>query len=268
VKIFVTVDLEGVAGYVQSDPRDVQVNRERVTDEANAAARGAFRGGAERVVIAEAHGNMRNLVPDRLDPRVEFISGQPKPLNHMVGVETGCDAALLIGYHAKAGTLKGVRAHTYASRLVYSLRCNGVEYGEIGVDAAIAGHFGVPVVMVSGDRAACAEARALLGDIVTVSVKDGISWTAAKSLHPRVALTRIEEGAYRSMARVSASQPFKIEPPVRVEVTFLLPSHADAVANLPFVERLDGRTVAFVGGDIRDAFELFNGLHFLAGVFA
>lgn len=70
------------------------------------------------------------------------------------------------------------------------------------------------------------------------------------------------------MARVSASQPFKIEPPVRVEVAFLLPSHADAVANLPFVERLDGRTVAFVGGDIRDAFELFNGLHFLAGVFA
>jgi len=266
LKVFIAVDLEGVGGYVKWDAADRERERELITGEANEAVCGAFEGGAREVLVTEAHGNMRNIIPEKIDPRASFLSGTPKPLNHMAGIDSTFDAAMFVGYHSKAGTKNGVMAHTYSGE-IFSLRFNGIEVGEIGVDAAIAGQFGVPVVMVSGDSAACEEARELLGDIETVVVKEGISRYSARCIPVEVAHRLIREGAKRALGKAKAVSPFSIKSPVRGEITFTDSSCADAVSHMPSVERLDGRTVAFNAAIFVQAFELFNALHFLAGLF-
>ena len=170
MKVLITVDLEGVAGYVKWDPADRQREREFITADVNAAIRGAFDGGAKEVLVTEAHANMRNIIPETFDRRAQMLIGQPKRLNHVAGVDSTFDAALFVGYHAKAGTLHGVMCHTYSLQ-VLSLKLNGIEVGEFGCDAAVCGHYGVPVVMMSGDRAACDEAAQLVPGIEAVCVK-------------------------------------------------------------------------------------------------
>ncbi len=266
MKVFLSVDLEGVGGYVKWDAADRERERELITGEANAAIAGAFDGGATEILVTEAHASMRNIIPEKIDPRAVFLSGTPKQLNHMAGIDETFEAAMLVAYHSRAGTENGVMSHTYTFD-IFSLRFNDIEVGEIGTDAAIAGHFGVPVVMVSGDRAACEEARDLLGDIETAVVKTGISRYAARCLPVRQARQIVCESAKRALGRLKAISPITFEPPVRCEIVFTNPSCADALSHIPFVERLDGRTVAFTGNDFAQAFELFNALHFLASSF-
>ncbi len=265
MKVFITVDLEGVSGYARWDAADRQRERELITDDANAAVAGCFDAGATEVLVGEAHANMRNLIPERLDPRAKFLSGEPKPLNHMAGIDRSFDAAMLVGYHAKAGTLNAVMCHTY-SLCIYSLRFNGIEMGELGTDAAIAGHFGVPVVMVAGDEAACVETRGLLGPgVQTVAVKKGLGRFVAEMLSLEAARAAIRAGAAAGLRGRSACKPFAIAPPVRVEVTFTSPSHADALAGLPGLRRLDGCTVSCEGAsDFLQAHGWFDAAMFLA----
>jgi len=208
---------------------------------------------------------MRNLLPDLLDERVGFTSGQPKPMNHMGGLDASFDLALFVGYHAKAGTLHGVMAHTFAGS-IFGLSFNGTEVGEIGTDAALCGALGVPVGLVAGDRAACEEARALLGAIETVEVKDGISRSAARCLPVPQARAQIERAAARAVEHAGDHTPFGFPGPVTAEVVFTDPSYADALEHLDFVERIDGRTIRIQAPDYVQAFERFNALHFLAPV--
>lgn len=265
MKVLVAVDMEGIAGLAQWDPADRELERRLMTEEVNAAARGAFDAGASEVVAGESHGNMRNLMPELLDPRVAFFAGQPKPMNHMAGVDGSYDLALFVGYHSKAGTLLGVMSHTY-SLGVFSLSFNGVEVGEIGTDAALCGYHGVPVGLVAGDRAARDEALALLGEVETVAVKEGVSRSSALCLPLAVARQQIEAAAGRAVRRASDLRPFGFTGPVMVQVVFVDPSYADVVANLDFVDRLDGRTIRFEAADYLAAFERFNAVHFLAEV--
>ena len=265
MKVFLAVDLEGVAGYVKWDQTDRQRERELITADANAAVAGAFEAGAIEVLVTEAHSNMRNILPEQLDERAAFLSGEPKPLNHMAGLDDSFDAVGLVGYHAKAGAPRAVMCHTY-SLGIFSLKFNGIEVGEIGADAAIAGSFGVPVVFISADRAGCDEARALLGDIVAVPVKEGVSRFAAKCIPPARARDMIRDGMRDALIGLDRATPFIFEPPIKAEVVFVDPGLADAVANMPGVERVDGRTITFTAPTYRDAFEQFNGLHLLARV--
>ena len=265
MKVFIAVDMEGIAGLVQWDNSQRELERRLMTEEVNAAARGALAAGASEVIAGQSHGNMRNLLPELLDPRVAFISGQPKPMNHMAGVDDSFDVALFLGYHSKAGTLHGVMAHTFSGN-IFSLSFNGVEMGEIGTDAALCGHCGVPVGLVAGDRAACEEARALLGEVRTVSVKEGKARYSAFCVPLDSAREMIEEAAYEAVTHVSEFEPFIIEEFVTAEVVFIDPSYADALEHLDFVERVDGRTIRLVGADFLKAFERFNALHFLAPV--
>jgi len=264
LKVFITVDLEGISGWVQSDPAEHQRERELLTADANAAIAGAFDGGADEVLVTEAHGNMRNLIPENVDRRAVFLSGAPKPQNHMVGLDSSFSAAMLVGYHSKAGTKHGVMAHTYRSTTVYSLRFNGVEVGEIGTDAAIAGYYNVPVVLITGDKAACTEARNLMGEIETVTVKEGVSRHAARCISLEEAHRLIREGARSALGRVDGFVPFTFEPPIRAEIAFINPTQADAVSYLPFVERVNGCTVRFESDNFLKAFELFDALYRLA----
>jgi D-amino peptidase len=265
VKVFIAVDMEGIAGLVTWDGSQRAVEREWMTQEVNAAARGAFAAGASQVFAGESHGNMRNLLPDLLDERVGYLSGQPKPMNHMGGIDASFDLALFVGYHSKAGTLHGVMAPTYAG-FIYSLSFNGVEVGEIGADAALCGFHGVPVGLVCGDHAACEEARTLLGAVEAVAVKEGVSRSAAKCVPLPQARKMIEEAAQRTVRRGSDFTPYAFGGPVAAEVVFTDPSYADGLEHLDFVERVDGRTIRLEAGDYLQAFERFNALHFLAPV--
>ena len=265
MKIFIAVDLEGAAGFIRSTERseDRAIGRELMTAEANAGIAGACEGGAKEILVNDAHGNYVNFLPDKIDRRAKFLSGTPKPFDHMAGIDDTFDAMLYLGAHAKAGTLKGLLDHSFGSG-IYCLKFNGIEMGEIGTGAAIAGHFGVPLVMIAGDQAACEEARELLGDIETVSVKEGVTREAAICLPTPVAYDLIREAAQRAMAKIKTAKPFVIAPPVRVEMTFTHPGMADAVTDMPFVERLDGRTIAFTGEDFAGASELCKAIRFLA----
>ena len=264
MKVYVTADMEGVSGLVQWDAADRQRERELITADLNAAIAGAFDGGATEVLVGEAHANMRNILPEAIDRRVRFLSGQPKPLNHMSNIDESFELAMLVCYHSRSGTRRGVMAHTYTGS-VYSLRFNDIEVGELGTDAALAGHFGVPVGLVTGDQAACDEARALLGDIETVAVKRGLSRSAAICLPPEEARELIRAGASAACRRADAFEPFVLDTPVEAEVTFIDPSFADCVEHLPFVTRTNGRQILFEADDFQTAFELFNALQFLAG---
>ena len=264
MKVYMTVDLEGVAGLVTWDPADRQREREFMTADVNAAIGGAFDGGATEVLVGEAHANMRNILPEAIDPRVRFLSGQPKPLNHMGGLDESFDLAMLIAYHAKANTLRGVMAHTYTFS-VASLALNGVEVGELGADAAIAGHFGVPVGLVTGDQAACEEAQALLGQVDTVAVKEGISHSAAVCIPPEEARRQIREAAAGTVRRSEYFEPFVLETPLTVDITFRCPEQADDIEYLAFVTRSSALDITFEAEDMQAAFELFNAIQFLAG---
>lgn len=265
MKVFIAVDMEGIGGLVQWDSAQRDLEMRLMTEEVNAAARGAFAAGATEVFAGQSHANMRNLLPELLDERVGFLSGQPKPMNHMAGVDASFDLALFVGYHSKAGTRHGVMAHTFKGT-IFSLSFNGVEVGEIGTDAALCGVHGVPVGLVSGDRAACDEATALLGDVETVAVKEGLSRSAARCLPVAKARRMIEAASAKAVENVTRFKPFVFEGPVVVEVVFIDPSYADSLEYLDFVTRVDGRTICLKANNYLAAFERFNALHFLAPV--
>jgi D-amino peptidase len=271
--VFISVDMEGIAGVAhedQTDPSDprhaaeYERSRRLMTGEANAAVEGAFAGGATRVVVSDSHWFMRNIAADELHPGAELVSGGPRRLSMMDGIDGGFDAAFCIGYHGMAGTADAVIDHTYTNR-IRAVRLNGRAVGELGLNAALAGTFGVPVVLVSGDQSLAAEARDLLGDAVeAVVVKQAVSRFAARSVSPEVARARIREAATRVLARRPA--PFTITAPITLEVEFALTHQADMAELVPGSTRPDGRTVRFTAGDYREVFRAFRAFANLSSI--
>jgi D-amino peptidase len=168
LKVFISVDMEGISGIVHSDQTtsgtaEYAAGRKWMAQDVNAAVEGALEAGATEVVVNDSHGSMRNIDPDDLDFRAILISGSPKPLSMMQGIDASFAACLFIGYHAKAGTEDAILDHTISSSVVRAIRVNGAELPELGLNAAIAGYYGVPVVLVSGDTAVCRQAGEVLG---------------------------------------------------------------------------------------------------------
>jgi D-amino peptidase len=273
MRVYISVDMEGVAGVVhenQTDPTDPrhagEYNRFRrlMTAEANAAVEGALAAGAERALVNDSHWLMMNILAEELHPAAELLSGGPKARSMMEGVELGFDAALCIGYHAMAGTPHAIIDHTYTSR-VHECRLNGRPVGELAINAALAGTYDVPVALVSGDEALAAEARALLGTSVeAVVVKHAVGRFAARSLAPSEACRRIREGTEAALRRPHV--PYRLETPVRLEVEFALTQMADMAELAPGAVRTGGRTVTFVHDDYREVFRAWRALYNLAGV--
>lgn len=260
MKVFISVDLEGISGIVhweQCTPGGKMYDEARVlmTAEANAAAVGAFEGGAEEVMINDSHGGQRNLLPLELDRRVRHISGSTKPLSMMEGIGESFDAAIFVGYHAGAG-FPGVLSHTYDSPIA-AARLNSVQAGEITINAALAGYFGVPVALVTGDSAACREALAVSGGTETVSVKEPITRYAANCLTPPAAREKIREAARAAVTRVSELEPFTLEPPIRFELAFTHTGFAERACLMPGTKRLDPVTVSFESDDFITAYQGF-----------
>lgn len=263
MKVLISVDMEGVCGvtsWVQVMPPEVDGGprstveyeraRARLTREVNAAVEGAYEAGAEEVIVNDAHDGMRNLVPEELHEGVRFVTGSDKRLGMMQGVdEPGVGVAFFVGYHARAGTPAAPLAHTWNS-YVQDVRVGDRSTGEYGINALIAGHFGVPVTLVTGDDKAVAQVRDLLGEqVVGVVVKQGYTTFSAIHLHPKAAQARIREGARAALARASSATPWRFATGTRVEIDLDHQARAQACLFLPGVERAGDRTVAFTAAD-------------------
>lgn len=266
MNVYISIDLEGVAGVVHVDQtrrtgHDYERARKWMTAEANAAAGGAFDAGAETVLINDSHGDMRNLLIEELDPRVELLSGDLKPLSMVEGVDRGWSCAFFVGYHAGAGSAAGILDHTYHGRVVAGCRVGGRPFNETALNALVAGAYGVPVVLLTGDQAACAQARELLGDgVETVEVKRAVTRYAAQHLHPEEARRRIQDGARRAVERTAAQEPrpFRPAPPYVLECDFVSTAMADAAELLPDTARTAPLTCRYDAGE--DAVRLLKAL--------
>jgi D-amino peptidase len=256
LRVFISADMEGIAGVVnaaQLAPGEFEYERFRklMTGEVNAAIDGALLAGATKITVADSHGNGLSILPDELNTRARLIRAFPRPLEMMEGVDGGFDAALFIGYHASINTPGAVRAHTISSRRFYDVRLNGKHASEALLNAAIAGHFGVPVVLLSGDDKIVDEVyRTIDPNIVGVTVKRAIGYHSADNLSPLVACTLILHATRDALSRLSTFRPFTLSKPVRLEITFKNMINAEVLSLLPNVERMDGATIAFTGKDI------------------
>lgn len=259
MRIHIICDMEGVAGIcrwaqVTAGGSLYEEGRRLYTEEVNAAVRGAYTAGATEVVVMDCHGaggdsNFNSLIPDALDPRCEYVV-QHAWTEYTGALEAGCDAALLIGMHAMAGTPDGVLSHTVSSTRWYNLRFNDVLVGETGINAAFCGAWGCPVAMVSGDRATCAEARTLLGDgVATAQVKVGIGRYSARHLTPPAARALIETTAAASLADPSLPAPYDPGKPGEIRVELADPEDAHAYTKREAVRQVSPRVLSVEGPD-------------------
>lgn len=265
LKIYISADMEGVVGTVTGDqlgPDGFEYERARrwMTEEVNAAIRGVRAAGATEILVSDSHGNGQNLLLDELPEDVAVIRSWPRPLGMMAGMDDTFDGAIFIGYHASTDNSAGVRAHTLSSARLTSVKLNGVPVPETGLNAAIAGHFGVPVIMVSGDDAIAEEATALIGDVETAVVKKAYGFHSAETMMPAAAYRLIEETAKRAVERIGDFRPWDLGGPIELEGRFKNYRPVEALGYLEIVERIDSHTIRYTG---RDMIAVENFLTFL-----
>ena len=272
MKVYISVDMEGIAGVNHPDPTEQKHARypaavELMIGETNAAIEGALAGGATEILVNDSHGDMYNLLPDRIHPAARLLQGQ-KPWSMVAGAgpDGGFEVALFVGYHARAGHPTGTIAHTYSGAPVET-RLDGRPTGEYGLNAVALGAWGVPVGLVAGDDALAAEVEPWLPWAERVVVKRAAGGRAATSPHPSVAADLIRAGAERAVRRAAAGelQLLRVGPPVVIEVDFARGVDADFAAIVPGAERVGDRTVRFTAEDPIVAYRGFLAGNRLAG---
>ena len=267
LKVYISADMEGIAGVVSGEqlgPTGFEYGRFRefMTAEVAAAIAAAREVGAGEIVVSDSHGNGQNLLLERLPADVTVIRSWPRPLGMMEGIDSTFDAAILIGYHASTTSQTGVRAHTLSSANYAGVELNGTPVGEAGLSAAIAGRYGVPVVLISGDDAAVDEARKLLGDVEGVVVKRAISFHSAATMTPEAAQRLVRDKVKVALARRTGFRPYRLQQPVRLDLTFKNYRPAEMLAYLPMVQRTTAHSIRFTG---RDVLEVARFLAFVGG---
>jgi D-amino peptidase len=208
----------------------------------NAAIQGAFDGGATEVVVNDGHGGGHNLLLEEMDPRAVYERPNGGA-DLMPSLDASFAAAFCVGYHAMAGTLNGFLDHTQSSASWFNYWVNGRRTGELGQCGIWAGHFGVPILLVTGDQAACDEARDFFGDIETVAVKQGIGRQHARCIHPERARAQIRKAAARALELVGLREPYRVETPITVRLELYRSDMADGMAHRTGTRRLDARTL-------------------------
>jgi D-amino peptidase len=254
-KVYISADMEGIAGVVtgeQLGPQgfEYQRFREFMTNEVLAAIEGARAAGATEILVSDSHGNGQNLLIEKLPKDVQIVRAWPRPLMMVEGIDSTFDAVLFVGYHTGTTNPEGVRAHTMSSANFADVRLNGVSVPEAGLNAAIAGHFGVPVALITGDEAVVKEARALIGDVEGAVVKWPLGFHSARTLTPEASCELIREKAKAAVARGGQRKPYRLKTPVELELRFKNYRPAEVLAYLPNVERADAHTVRFRGRDV------------------
>ena len=271
MKILISADMEGITGVTAWDqvtPGHSEYPRFRklMTADVNAAVRGAFDGGAKEVVVSDGHWNGSNILVEELDARAHLNTGSPSPSSMMQGIDETFQGVFFIGYHARQGSELAVLDHTWSSTCVANLWLNGVIAGEFTLNAAVAGHHQVPVLLGSGDQTACAQMVADLGSIETVVVKRATGRYAAQCESPETtaaALAQTSSKAVKRLANHSAPQPFILKPPIVVTVELFTSDMADRVMHMPGVGR-QGLKLEFSAKNMPEAFSAFRSMVLLA----
>lgn len=259
IKVHISADMEGVVGAVtgaQLSPSgfEYQRFREFMTEEVLAAIRGARAAGATEFLVSDSHGNGQNILIDRLPKDVQIVRSWPRPLGMMGGLDESFDAAIFIGYHTSTSNTEGVRAHTMSSATLTDVRLNGTSVAEAGFNAAIAAHFGVPIVMVSGDDAIVAETKRYVGDDVEgATVKWATSFHSARTLTPEAGYEVIEAAARRAIERIDEFEPMRRISDVQLEISFKNYRQAEILSYLSVVERIDSHSIRYIAKDMIDA---------------
>ena len=268
MRVFISVDMEGVAGVNTLDQivrggAGYPDARRLMTEEANAAIRGAFDSGATTVVVNDSHGTMDNFVTELLDPRARVVSGAPRASCMVQGLSAADDLAVFIGYHAPAGA-EGVLAHTYSSNFT-ELRVDGVPMSEADVNGLYAASFGVPLGVLSGDDEICRAARANFPGVIDVAVKQAHGFQSAENVSPDAARTAIRSAVATAVQAPPAPRPSPVGP-FRLGVDFTVPLHADYAATVPGSERVGGRTLEREVADVAELMNLIMAWYYLASL--
>jgi D-amino peptidase len=260
MKIFLSTDMEGTAGVVDweqciGDGPQAAAGRQLLLGEVNAAIDGALAGGATEIVVNDSHATMRNFPPGELAGEASYISGSHKPLYMMQGLDGSFDAVLFISYHGSVGAPAGL-SHTYNPGAVMEARLDGVVTGEAGINALVAAHYGVPVVLVTGDRIACEETASLIPGVHSAVVKESVSRLAAHSLHPSRACALIRQTAEKAVAGAASAEA----PPLgsaTLEVSVRTSDIAEAASWVRGVDRTGPRELRIRGNDPLETYRAF-----------
>ncbi|HIC88877.1 MAG TPA: hypothetical protein EYP04_05700 [Anaerolineae bacterium] len=259
MKVLISVDIEGISGIANTN--EIWA-RQAVTDDANAAIEGALAGGATEIVVMDSHGSTKdNILWDKLHPRASVIRGGPNmPLYFLEGLDENTDAVFLVGWHDKPGG-KGLLAHCFFRHPF--IKINGEVVGEGQIAAGLAGSYGAPIALVTGDNVVCADMKAFLGDVETAVVKRAIDENAAECLPAQVARDRIRNAARKALERLSDFKPYRFDTPTTLEFECVRYSHAKLLARVPGTELVEPRTVRFVSSDFRQVFDMIVLFRFL-----
>jgi len=266
MRILIAADMEGITGVTNWDhvmPENPEYARFRrlMTGDINAAIQGAFDAGANEVIVTDGHHKGTNVLIEELDPRARLNTGNVSPFSMVQGVDSSVNGVFFVGYHARAGTPDAILDHTWSSRCVANLWLNDLLVGETGLTAAVCGHFGVPVLMVSGDQAVGREALDLLGKIEVAAIKHATGRMSAECLPPQVSQTKICEAAARAVSRLKtgdAPPPLRLPAPVQVTIEFKSTEMAEQASILPGTHRPEGRRLEFSAGDMLTAYRLIR----------
>jgi D-amino peptidase len=255
MKIYISADMEGVVGVVSGEqlgPQgfEYQRFREFMTQEVNSAVEAAFEAGATEIVVSDSHGNAQNLLIEKLHKDITLVRAFPRPLMMMQGIDETFAGVIFLGYHTGTTNPQGVRAHTMSSARLADVRLKGVSVSEGGINAAIAGHFNVPVIMVSGDDAVVKETTALLGDVEGAVVKWASGFHSARTLMPEAAYGLIREKVKKAVGRIKDFKPYKLATPIQLDVRFKSYRPSEVLSYLSIVERTDAHGIRFVGKDM------------------
>lgn len=265
MKILIAADMEGISGVVhwdQVNPNHPEYARFRrlMTADVNAAIRGAFEAGATEVVVTDGHNNGRNILIEELDSRARLNSGSPAPLSMVEGIDQGVDGVMFVGYHARIGTQNAILEHTWSDERVANLSLQGEPTGEIGLNAAVCGHFNTPVILISGDQSACAEAAALIPGIETVITKIASGRFCAELLSPALSHQLIQAAAKRAVENLrngQSTRPVKMSAPIKMDIDLVHSEMADKAATLPGSTR-SGRRISYTAPDMIEIYAAFR----------
>jgi D-amino peptidase len=261
VKVFVSVDMEGIGGIgtsamTSASGKDYATGRRLMTDEVNAVVAAVYAHGPAEVVVNDSHGDMQNLLHTELDPRVTYIQGAIKPHGMVEGLDNSFDGAIFVGYHARAGTPKGFLAHT-GTGSVKGLWINGKEVGEGELNAAYAGALGVPVIVASGDAAFVTQFTETV-KAETVVTKTAVTPQSAMLRHPSLVRDDLQQATQRAMSSLAGARPWVVSTPIEVRLRLSDPTVTQILTAIPGVAQVDGFTVGFTAPDIAHAYRLIR----------
>ena len=266
LKVFISVDMEGITGVVNSEEvnrtgKDYDYFRALMAKETNAAIEGALEAGATEILVRDSHGSARNILPEMLHEGARLLRDWSGGfMSMMEGIDASYDAVVFIGYHAKAGTPNALLEHTMSSANITDVVINGVSLPEAGINALIAGYYDVPVVFISGDDAVCKQAKDLFGTIETVAVKEGIG-NAALNLHPEVAREHIRSGVSKSLQNLDTYKPYKLKSPYKLELTLKNEILVHQKSYYPGAKRTGDWELTYEHADLMEVIKAFHWMH-------